>query len=79
MKEIVFQNPCANMYARSICMGNLKAETFHITTNLTLMLPNLPENGNCSTTLFSCTFLLSLVHHVNDPENSGFSKTTYNG
>jgi len=80
MKEILFQilvQIC--IYPRGIYTGILKTEIIHITIELTLVLLNPAENGNCSSLLFSCTFLLSLLHYVNDPKNSDFSKATYNG
>lgn len=46
MKEIVFQTLVQIcIYAGSICMGILKAEIFHITIELTPVLPNPAENG----------------------------------
>lgn len=63
MKEIVFPTfvqIC--IYVRSICMGMWKAEIFHITIELTSIIPNSAENGNCSTIFFSCNS--SLVQYI---------------
>lgn len=81
MKEIVFQTLLQIcIYERSICMGILKAEIFHITIELTPMLPNPAENGK---KLFHHSVYLyfppQLVYHVTNLKNSNFHKTVCKG